>query len=116
VCIRDLELFRCAAEKNSSVFTVDKSHNLIVRLWHNVIQMGLRNISIAYLRISLIDVATKLHLDSTTSLDDAGSIVTMAIRDGGIGASVDYSKGCMQSKETSDIYSTQVCQLEKKTL
>ena len=75
-------------------------------LRHNVTQMGLRNINIAYLRISLFDVATKLHLDSTTSLDDVGSIVRKAIYDGGIDASVDHSKGCMQLKETSDIYST----------
>jgi 26S proteasome regulatory subunit N3 len=107
VRIGDLELFRSVAEKNASVFTADKSHNLIVRLRHNVIRTGLRNISIAYSRISLADVATKLHLDSATPVDDAESIVTKAIRDGGIDASVDHSKGWMQSKETGDIYSTQ---------
>lgn len=105
--IGDLELFRSVADKHSSVFTSDKSHNLIVRLRHNVIRTGLRNISIAYSRISLADVATKLHLDSPTPVEDAESIVTKAIRDGGIDASVDHAKGWMQSKETGDIYSTQ---------
>ncbi|XP_024366248.1 probable 26S proteasome non-ATPase regulatory subunit 3 isoform X2 [Physcomitrium patens] len=107
VRIGDLELFRHVAEKSSSVFTADKCHNLIVRLRHNVIRTGLRNISIAYSRISLTDVAKKLHLDSATPVDDAESIVTKAIRDGGIDASVDHSNGWMQSKETGDVYSTQ---------
>lgn len=106
--IGDLELFRSVADKNASVFTADKSHNLIVRLRHNVIRTGLRNISIAYSRISLADVAAKLHLDSATPVEDAESIVTKAIRDGGIDASVDHAQGWMQSKETGDIYSTQV--------
>jgi len=115
VRIGDLELFRSVAEKNASVFTADKSHNLIVRLRHNVIRTGLRNISIAYSRISLADVASKLHLDSATPVEDAESIVTKAIRDGGIDASVDHAKGWMQSKETGDIYSTQVCHTENKS-
>ena len=108
VRIGDLELFRSVAERNAAVFATDKSQNLIVRLRHNVIRTGLRNISISYSRISLADVAQKLHLDSATAVDDAESIVTKAIRDGGIDASVDHSKGWMQSKETGDIYSTQV--------
>jgi 26S proteasome regulatory subunit N3 len=107
VRIGDLELFRAVADKNASVFYADKTHNLIVRLRHNVIRTGLRNISISYSRISLRDVASKLHLDSATAVADAESIVTKAIRDGGIDASVDHSKGWMQSKETGDIYSTQ---------
>lgn len=110
--IGDLELFRSVAERNATVFADDKSQNLIVRLRHNVIRTGLRNISISYSRIALVDVATKLHLDSATAVDDAESIVTKAIRDGGIDASVDHSQGWMQSKETGDIYSTQVWQLK----
>jgi 26S proteasome regulatory subunit N3 len=108
VRIGDLELFRSVAERNAAVFADDKSQNLIVRLRHNVIRTGLRNISISYSRIALVDVATKLHLDSATAVDDAESIVTKAIRDGGIDASVDHSQGWMQSKETGDIYSTQM--------
>jgi len=114
VRIGDLELFRAVADKNASVFYADKTHNLIVRLRHNVIRTGLRNISISYSRISLRDVASKLHLDSATAVADAESIVTKAIRDGGIDASVDHSMGWMQSKETGDIYSTQVRNLQKK--
>lgn len=107
VRIGDLELFRQVAERNSATFSSDKTQNLIVRLRHNVIRTGLRNISISYSRISLADVAAKLHLQSATAVDDAESIVTKAIRDGGIDATVDHANGWMQSKETGDIYSTQ---------
>ncbi|KAL2641872.1 hypothetical protein R1flu_009459 [Riccia fluitans] len=107
VRIGDLELFRSVAENNASTFNADKTQNLIVRLRHNVIRTGLRNVSISYSRISLADVAAKLHLQSATAVADAESIVTKAIRDGGIDATVDHANGSMQSKETGDIYSTQ---------
>jgi 26S proteasome regulatory subunit N3 len=106
VRIGDLELFHAVADKNANVFYTDKTHNLIVRLRHNVIRTGLHNISISYSCISLRDVALKLHLDSATAVADAESIVTKAIWDGGIDASVDHSKGWMKSKATGDIFST----------
>ncbi|CAK9215727.1 unnamed protein product [Sphagnum troendelagicum] len=107
VRIGDLELFHAVADKNANVFYTDKTHNLIVRLRHNVIRTGLRNISISYSCISLRDVALKLQLDSATAVADAESTVTKAIWDGGIDASVDHSKGWMKSKATGDIYLTQ---------
>ncbi|XP_010266036.1 PREDICTED: probable 26S proteasome non-ATPase regulatory subunit 3 [Nelumbo nucifera] len=106
VRIGDLELFRTVAEKFTDTFSSDRTHNLIVRLRHNVIRTGLRNISISYSRISLADVAKKLRLDSTNPVADAESIVSKAIRDGAIDATVDHANGCMVSKETGDIYST----------
>eukprot|EP00262_Sarcandra_glabra_P015022 TRINITY_DN454_c0_g1_i1.p1 TRINITY_DN454_c0_g1~~TRINITY_DN454_c0_g1_i1.p1 ORF type:complete len:482 (+),score=57.73 TRINITY_DN454_c0_g1_i1:2-1447(+) len=106
VRIGDLELFRTVAEKNSSTFSTDRTHNLIVRLRHNVIRTGLRNISISYSRISLADVATKLRLDSANPVADAESIVAKAIRDGAIDATLDHANGWMVSKETGDVYST----------
>lgn len=106
VRIGDLELFRGVAEKFSSTFDKDRTHNLIVRLRHNVIRTGLRNISISYSRISLADVAKKLRLDSANPIADAESIVAKAIHDGAIDATLDHSNGCMLSKETGDIYST----------
>jgi len=48
------------ADANSAVFAADKTHNLIVRLQYNVIRAGLRRINLAYSRISLADVATRL--------------------------------------------------------
>ncbi|CAN0845836.1 Probable 26S proteasome non-ATPase regulatory subunit 3 [Linum grandiflorum] len=106
VRIGDLELFKSVAEKFSSTFSSDRTQNLIVRLRHNVIRTGLRNISISYSRISLTDVAKKLRLDSPNPVADAESIVAKAIRDGAIDATLDHSKGWMVSKETGDIYST----------
>lgn len=106
VRIGDLALFHTVADKNSSIFHADRTHNLIVRLRHNVIRTGLRNISISYSRISLADVAAKLRLNSTTAVADAESIVAKAVRDGGIEASVDHANGWMQSKEMGDIYSS----------
>ncbi|KAG5547621.1 hypothetical protein RHGRI_013347 [Rhododendron griersonianum] len=106
VRIGDLELFKNVAEKFSATFTSDGTHNLIVRLRHNVIRTGLRNISISYSRISLADVAKKLRLDSPNPVADAESIVSKAIRDSAIDATLDHANGWMVSKETGDIYST----------
>nr|XP_019709384.1 probable 26S proteasome non-ATPase regulatory subunit 3 isoform X1 [Elaeis guineensis]XP_019709385.1 probable 26S proteasome non-ATPase regulatory subunit 3 isoform X1 [Elaeis guineensis] len=106
VRIGDLELFRTVAEKFSGTFNSDRTHNLIVRLRHNVIRTGLRNISISYSRISLADVARKLRLDSQNPVADAESIVAKAIRDGAVDAMIDHANGCMVSKETGDVYST----------
>ncbi|KAJ4783744.1 26S proteasome non-ATPase regulatory subunit 3 [Rhynchospora pubera] len=106
VRVGDLELFRTVADKFASTFASDGTRNLIVRLRHNVIRTGLRNISIAYSRISLADVATKLRLDSDSPAADAESIVAKAIRDGAIDATIDHTNGWMVSKETGDVYST----------
>ncbi|CAL1362121.1 unnamed protein product [Linum trigynum] len=106
VRIGDLELFKSVAEKFSATFSMDRTQNLIVRLRHNVIRTGLRNISISYSRISLADIAKKLRLDSENPVADAESIVSKAIRDGAIDAAIDHKNGWMVSKETGDIYST----------
>ncbi|KAL7002515.1 hypothetical protein U1Q18_003668 [Sarracenia purpurea var. burkii] len=106
VRIGDLELFKTVAEKFSTTFSADRTHNLIVRLRHNVIRTALRNISISYTRISLADVAKKLRLDSANPIADAEGIVAKAIRDSAIDATLDHANGWMVSKETGDIYST----------
>nr|GEU32193.1 probable 26S proteasome non-ATPase regulatory subunit 3 [Tanacetum cinerariifolium] len=72
---------------------------------------GLRNISISYSRISLADVAKKLRLESPNPMADAESIVSKAIRNGAIDATLDHPNGWMVSKETGDIYSTNEPQL-----
>ncbi|PVD35684.1 hypothetical protein C0Q70_02647 [Pomacea canaliculata] len=84
-------------------FQGEDTYTLIVRLRHNVIKTGVRMISLSYSRISLADIAQKLTLDSP---EDAEFIVAKAIRDGVIEATIDHEKGYVQSKETSDIYST----------
>ncbi|CAK8569733.1 unnamed protein product [Lathyrus sativus] len=111
VRIGDLELFRNVAEKYATTFKTDGTNNLIVRLRHNVIRTGLRNISISYSRISLADVAQKLRLSSADPIADAESIISKAIRDGAIDATLDHANKWMLSKETGDIYSTNEPQL-----
>ncbi|CAD6265008.1 unnamed protein product [Miscanthus lutarioriparius] len=106
VRVGDLELFRAVADKFASTFSADRTRNLIVRLRHNVIRTGLRNISISYSRISLADIAKKLRLDSENPIADAESIVAKAIRDGAIDATIYHANGWMVSKETGDVYST----------
>ncbi|VAI20584.1 unnamed protein product [Triticum turgidum subsp. durum] len=106
VRVGDLEVFRAVAEKFGSIFSADRTSNLIVRLRHNVIRTGLRNISISYSRISLADIAKKLRLDTKTAVADAESIVAKAIRDGAIDATIDHANGWVVSKETGDVYST----------
>ena len=68
---------RKAAEQHAAAFSADKTHNLVVRLRHNVIRAGLKRISLAYSRISLKDIASKLGLQN---VEDTESIVAKAIR------------------------------------
>ncbi|KAK4378293.1 hypothetical protein RND71_000155 [Anisodus tanguticus] len=104
--VGDLELFRTVAEKFSSAFSQDKTSNLVVRLGHNVIRTGLRNISASCSRISLADIAKKLNLDFENPVDDAENIVAKAIRDGAIYATLDHDNGWLVSKANGDVYST----------
>ena len=99
----DLAAFRSAMEAHAATFAADTNYTLIVRLRQNVIRAGLRNISLAYSRIALSDIAKKLGLDHP---EDMESIAAKAIRDGVIEASLDHSAGVLISKPTTDVYST----------
>ncbi|CAH9106883.1 unnamed protein product, partial [Cuscuta epithymum] len=106
VRIGDFELFKTVSVKFSSTFSEDGTKNLIARLRHNVIRTGLRNISISYSRISLVDVAKKLCLDFENPIVDVGSIIAKAVRDGTIDATLDHANGIMICKGKGDVYST----------
>ncbi|KAK6180867.1 hypothetical protein SNE40_008843 [Patella caerulea] len=99
----NLNKFNSVLAKFGSKFQAEDTYTLIIRLRHNVIKTGVRMISLSYSRISLVDIANKLVLDSP---EDAEYIVAKAIRDGVIEARIDHEKGYVQSKETSDIYTT----------
>jgi len=99
----DLNGFNDTLEKYSSAFEQDRNYTLILRVRHNVIKAGVRRISTGYSRISLVDVAAKLQLDSA---EDAEFIIAKAIRDGVIEAEINHSEGYVQTKDVSDIYST----------
>ncbi|KAH3759586.1 26S proteasome non-ATPase regulatory subunit 3 [Pelomyxa schiedti] len=102
--VGDLAAFRLAVDSRKAEFEADGTYSLILRLRHNVIKAGLRKVCMSYSRISLSDVAAKLHLDS---VQDCEFIVAKAIRDGVIDATIDHEGGFIQSKENLDIYSTQ---------
>ncbi|KAH3759585.1 26S proteasome non-ATPase regulatory subunit [Pelomyxa schiedti] len=104
VRVGDLAAFRLAVDSRKAEFEADGTYSLILRLRHNVIKAGLRKVCMSYSRISLSDVAAKLHLDS---VQDCEFIVAKAIRDGVIDATIDHEGGFIQSKENLDIYSTQ---------
>ena len=59
--------------------------------------------NISYSKISLKDIQSKLGLDT---IEETEQIVAKAIRDGVIEAVVDHDKGYMQSKEVTDIYTS----------
>ena len=99
----DLVRFGEVVKKFSEQFRADHTYTLITRLHHNVIKTAVKTISLAYSKITFADIAQKLLLDSP---DDAEFIVAKAIRDGVIEAELDHDQGIMQSKDTSDVYST----------
>lgn len=100
----DVLEFNKVVSANSTSFKADKTFTLVQRLGHNVLKTGLRKLSISYSRISLADIATKLHLPSTES---AEYICAKAIRDGVIEANIDHEKGWIVSGNELDVYSTE---------
>ena len=104
VRVGDLNEFHKVVSTYGNLFKEDKTYTLIQRLHHNVIKTGLRKINVAYTRISLQDICTKLQLGS---VDDAEFIVAKAIRDGVINATIHHDGKFIQSKENLDVYSSQ---------
>ena len=66
-------------DQYKSSFQSDKNLTLVERLGHNVLKTGLRKISVSYSRISLLDIAEKLHINSPAAVE---YICAKAIRDG----------------------------------
>lgn len=99
----DLERFQQVMHAEAGTFHADTNYTLIVRLRQTVIRAGLRNVNLAYTRISLQDVGKKLKIDR---LEDVESIVAKAIRDGVIEAELEHAAGVLVSKDVSDLYST----------
>lgn len=58
----ELKNFHSVVEQYKEAFLRDKLYNIILRLNQIVIRIGLRRISIAYSRISLKDIASKLNI------------------------------------------------------
>ena len=109
VRLGDIKLFGEVLKKYEADFKRDDNFTLVSRLRQNVIKTGIRIISLSYAKISLKDICIKLHLDSEESTE---YIVSKAIRDGVIEASINHEKGYMQSNELLDVYSTKLPQQE----
>lgn len=98
-----LDRYRKCLQINSELFAECGLTKVLMRLRHNVIKTGLRKINKSYSKISLKDIADKLHL---SSIEDTYFIVAKAIKDGVISASINYDEKYMQSNEVVDVYST----------
>eukprot|EP00127_Corallochytrium_limacisporum_P002273 Clim_evm61s109 gene=Clim_evmTU61s109 len=103
VRVGDLTAFAKCLETHGDKFKADKNYLLILRLRHNVIKMGIKNLNMSYSRIALSDVAKRLGLDDA---QDARYIVAKAIRDGVVNAGLDHAEGTMKSNEFINVYST----------
>merc|ERR1719240_763035 len=104
----DLNSFKESIDRYEALFKKDKTLTLINRLRYNVIKTGLRSINLSYSRISLQDICTKLSLESA---EDAAGVVSKAVVDGVIDATIDYDQQFLKSKQRHDPYST--CEPQK---
>ena len=104
-CVKqgDMDKFKGLLQKFSGLFQQDKVLSLIHRLQHTVIKFGLKKINVAYSKISLKDVKDKLSLES---IEETEQIISKAIRDGVIDASIDHDLQCMLSLPLTDVYSS----------
>jgi 26S proteasome regulatory subunit N3 len=91
----NLKNFHHCVQKYHQLFNRDANYSLILRLRHNVIKFGLRNINLSYSRISLTDICQKLHLESVKETEYT---VAKAIRDGVIDATIDHDHQFLQTK------------------
>ena len=103
VRLGELSAFTAAVNKHTERFQLDGNVSLVQRLRHSVIKTGLRNISLSYSRISFLDIATKLRLDTA---QDAEYMCAKAIRDGVIEASLNHDDGYLASNTSGNVYST----------
>lgn len=103
VRVGDLTKFNDAMTKHQSIFERDGIYSLIVRLRSNVIKAGLRKINLAYSKISIADICSKLKLDN---VEDGEYMVAKAIHDGVIDATMDRKNRQLLSKDVVDVYAT----------
>lgn len=70
--------FNKTVDLYKSTYQKDGLYTIILRLNQIVIRIGLRKISLAYSKISLKDIATKLNIPN----EDVEFVVAKALRDG----------------------------------
>jgi 26S proteasome regulatory subunit N3 len=82
----ELSNFNRTVEEYKPTFQKDGLYNIILRLNQIVIRIGLRKISLAYSRISLADIASKLNIPG----EDVEFVVAKALRDGIMQGEIDH--------------------------
>lgn len=99
----DLDEFLREVEAHKSSFESDGNLSLVNRLRYNVIKFGLKKVNMAYSKISLEDITSKLGLGS---IQDTEGIVAKAIRDGVVDAQIDHERGFVKTREVEDVYTS----------
>jgi 26S proteasome regulatory subunit N3 len=99
----DLAGFHETVKHFSDRLKSDGTYTLISRLAHSVVKAGLRRLNTSYSRISLEDIAVRLGLANATS---AEFVVSKAVRDGVIDATIYHREGYVQSHDLVDVYAT----------
>mmetsp|Transcript_1481 Transcript_1481/g.2690 ORF Transcript_1481/g.2690 Transcript_1481/m.2690 type:complete len:542 (+) Transcript_1481:60-1685(+) len=99
----DLAVFHETVQQFMDRLKVDGTYTLISRLAHSVVKAGLRRLNMSYSRISLEDIAHRLGLANATS---AEFVVSKAVRDGVIDATIYHEEGYVQSHDLLDVYAT----------
>lgn len=99
----DLAVFHETVKQFTDRLKSDGTYTLISRLAHSVVKAGLRRLNTSYSRISLEDIAHRLGLANATS---AEFVVSKAVRDGVIDATIYHEEGYVQSHDLVDVYAT----------
>ena len=99
----DLAVFHDTVKQFTERLKSDGTYTLISRLAHSVVKAGLRRLNTSYSRISLDDIANRLGLANATS---AEFVVSKAVRDGVIDATIFHKERYVQSHDLVDVYAT----------
>lgn len=104
-CVRfaNLGRFMSSLKQYQAQLEHDNTYSLFLRIRQNVIKTGLRRICQAYSRIPLSDICVKLALENPS---DAEYIVSKAIRDGVVDATIDHENGTVSSSDSVNVYTT----------
>uniref|UniRef100_A0A0N4ZX82 PCI domain-containing protein n=1 Tax=Parastrongyloides trichosuri TaxID=131310 RepID=A0A0N4ZX82_PARTI len=108
----DVEDFDIVVTECRDKFVADEILSLVVRLRQNVIRTAVRNISLAYSKISISEIAKKLGIKNSSEVE---YLVAKAIKDGNINAYITFDKNVherfLQSREIEDMYKSEKPQI-----
>ena len=97
-----LAKFESTVQELKETFQRDKLYGLVLRLNHIVIRIGLRKIYLAYSKISLSDVASKLNIPE----GDVEFVVAKALRDGILQGIIDHENKVLKIEGDGNLYIT----------